>query len=223
MVKLFKNPMTIWAKWLLLASWLELKNKRNKLQIEYMAFLSGCRVGYANRVYPYTILANVDLGDFTYVADHCTLSQTRIGKFCSIGPYVKCGLGIHPSRLFVSTHPAFYSDLQQCGVTFVNKGKFTERLPVEIGNDVWIGAGSTIVDGVKVGDGAIIAAGSVVVKDVPPYAVVGGVPAKLIRYRFDEDSIKKLLLLKWWDKDRKWIQARVDKFCNINDLLEREP
>jgi len=163
----------------------------------------------------------IKLGDFTYVSELCNINNARIGKFCSIGYSVKCGLGIHPSKTYVSTHPVFYSIKKQCGVTFVKEGKFKEHETVEIGNDVWVGACSIILDGVKISDGAIVAAGSVVASDVPSYAVVGGVPAKIIRYRFDEKTIDRLNLLKWWDKDINWIRDRSDLFCDINEFLEK--
>ena len=89
-----------------------------------------------------------------------------------------------------------------------------------IGNDVWIGLNATILDGVTIGDGAIVAAGAVVTKDVPPYAVVGGVPAKIIKYRFTESQIDFLLKFRWWEKDRKWIQQNYKRFQDIESFIE---
>ena len=88
-----------------------------------------------------------------------------------------------------------------------------------IGNDVWIGLNATILDGVTIGDGAIVAAGAVVTKDVPPYAVVGGVPAKIIKYRFTESQIDFLLKFRWWEKDRKWIQQNYKRFQDIESFI----
>lgn len=90
-----------------------------------------------------------------------------------------------------------------------------------IGNDVWIGAYVNIIEGITIGDGAIIAAGSVVTQDVPPYAVVGGVPAKVIKYRFEQDIIEQLKKIEWWNKDQKWLKKNahlfddVYKFCSV--------
>lgn len=220
MMSILKNPLTVWLRWLLLKTFLELKNRKNKLTIGYLAFLKNCKLGYCNKIYEYSVLTKVSLGDFTYVNDRCRIDNTNIGKFCSIGQHVKCGLGIHPSGVFVSTHPAFYSTSNQCGTTFVKSDKFNESKVVEIGNDVWIGTCSIILDGVKIGDGAIIAAGSVVVSDVPPYAIFGGAPARLIKYRFDEKTIDKLILSRWWDRDVDWIKDRIDSFCNIDNFLK---
>lgn len=93
------------------------------------------------------------------------------------------------------------------------------RFKVVIGNDVWIGAYAKIVEGVRIGDGAVIAAGAVVTKDVPPYAIVGGVPAKIIKYRFEEKQIKQLLELKWWNKDIAWLKTHAEKFRDVQELL----
>jgi len=89
--------------------------------------------------------------------------------------------------------------LRQVGVTFVESSIFSEIQDIEIGNDVWIGNSATILDGARIGDGAIVAAGAVVTDNVPPYAIAGGVPAKIIRYRFDPDIVAQLLDIQWWN------------------------
>jgi chloramphenicol O-acetyltransferase type B len=143
-------------------------------------------------------LINVLLGDFSYVSSGTQLDLTQIGKFCSLGPQILSGCGEHPINL-VSTNPVFFSTFTQSGVTFAEKDGFEDRKEIIIGHDVWVGARAFIKDGVKVGNGAIIAAGAVVVKDVPDYAIVGGIPAKIIRYRFSPEVIQQLLVIKWWD------------------------
>ena len=106
------------------------------------------------------------------------------------------------------------------GTTFVDQKYFEEEeKTVHIGNDVWIGSNVIVVDGVTIGDGAIIAAGAVVTKDVPPYAIFGGIPAKLIRYRFDEQKIDFMLKFKWWDKEEKWLRKNVKDFHNIDKFI----
>lgn len=124
------------------------------------------------------------------------------------------GLGRHPTN-FISTHPSFYSILKQANYSFTKKNYLDELAEVEIGNDVWIGAGVLVLDGVKVGNGAVIAAGSVVNKNVEPYSIVGGVPAKLIRYRYDIDTIRKIQELCWWD----W---PIDKLGDLSYLFRME-
>lgn len=179
-----------------------------------------CRFSSHNRIYRRTFLRNTSLGRMSYVAEHSRIGFADIGAFSSIGPNVLLGgLGCHPvDRL--STHPAFYSARLQAGDTF-SESDIIEELPhVRVGNDVWIGAGSIILDGVSIGDGAIIAAGAVVNKDVPPYAIVGGVPARIIRYRFGEETIDALLEWRWWELDNNQLQSLAPGFMNQHWRVE---
>jgi chloramphenicol O-acetyltransferase type B len=158
----------------------------------------GSSFGGYNKLNGSTVIFDSSLGRFTYVSD-ARLVNCTIGSFTSIGQGVMAGgLGRHPLQ-FVSTHPVFYSKLAQAGITFARSGYFDELLPVTIGNDVWIGARAIILDGVTIGDGAAIGAGAVVVRDVEPYSIVGGVPARPIRKRFNEEIIARLLEIKWWE------------------------
>ncbi|MFC2097905.1 CatB-related O-acetyltransferase, partial [Bacteroidota bacterium] len=116
---------------------------------------------------------------------------------------------------FVSTHPAFYSKQKQARITFAEKQYFEEYEKILIENDVWLGANVIIVDGVKIGNGAMIGAGAVVTKDVPPYAIMGGVPAKIIKYRFEKDKIDFLQKSEWWNKDIDWLKKNYQLFHNI--------
>lgn len=154
----------------------------------------------------------------------------NIGKYTSIAPDVKVLNGKHPyTTPFVSTNPAFFSLRKQNGSTFTTKQRFNELLymdkektySVVIGNDCWIGERVLIIGGVTVGDGAVILAGAVVTKDVPPYAIVGGVPSKILKYRYDEDTIAFLLKFKWWDKDLVWLKENIDAMNDI-DLLKKK-
>lgn len=152
------------------------------------------------KLYPKYALSHVSIGKCTYISRNSDINYTIIGRFCSIGPNFNCGLGIHPTN-GISTAPCFYSTKKQNGMTFSSVDKAEELKYVHIGNDVFIGANVTILSDLKIGDGAIIAAGAVVTKDVPPYAIVGGVPAKIIKYRFDSDTIRRFLQVKWWNFD----------------------
>lgn len=185
-----------------------------------MVSCSECEFGIYNTIYNKASIRNVKIGDFSFIADKTNIANAVVGKFTSIGPEVLIGLGKHPSRDFVSTHPIFYSQLKQSQITFASNTFFTEFETVRIGNDVWIGARAIILDGVTIGDGAIIAAGAVVTKDVPNYAIVGGVPAKVLRYRFETKEIDFLNKFKWWDRDISWLKKNHMKFHNIIKFVE---
>jgi acetyltransferase-like isoleucine patch superfamily enzyme len=180
--------------------------------------LYDCRFGTRNKVYEDAELIDITLGDCSYIGPRSRLTHVTLGKFSCIAPDVIIGLGEHPSRNFVSTHPAFFSPNGQAGFTFVNRTYFKEYETCNIGNDVWIGARAIVLDGVTIGNGAIIGAGAVVTKDVPPYAIVGGVPAKILRYRFEANEIEHLQQYRWWDKDFDWLIENHQKFDDVKNF-----
>jgi len=165
---------------------------------------------------------NSKIGYGSYLATGTNILKTHIGRYTSIGPNVSCIFGKHPTNTFVSTHPAFYSENRPGGFTYTDKQKFKEYEDTkDINgkyNDVWIGANVAIMDGVNIGDGSIVASNSLVNKDIPPYSIYGGVPAKQIKKRFDDDEIKFLQQLKWWDKNEKWIIEHANYFTDIKRL-----
>lgn len=167
-----------------------------------------------------------NIGYMSYISMNCEISG-KIGRYCSIAPEVKVITGNHPIERFVSSHPCFYSVEYKSRTSFVSSQKFDEfaysegNYPVTIGNDVWIGYGAKLLQGVSIGDGAVIASGALVTKDVPPYAVVGGVPAKVIKYRFTSEQIDFLIECKWWEKDLDWIKDHAELFDDIEKLQKK--
>lgn len=162
-----------------------------------------------SRVLSSCVFNNVILGSYTYVGRNSLLQNVKVGKFCSIANDVMIGLGTHPLDLF-STSPLFYRKHNTFKIKLVQENLvFKEYTETVIENDVWIGARVTILDGVKIHNGALVAAGAVVTKDVPAYAIVAGVPAKIIKYRFDKVKIEYLLKTKWWSKDLSWIKSNM--------------
>ena len=167
---------------------------------------------------------NTKIGSFTYINTGTTVFYgTTIGRYCSIGKNNEIGPVDHPLD-WLSSSPIQYNIKEHFPhyLDFCEEFpqvKITRPLSTVIGNDVWIGSLVVIKRGVSIGDGAVIASGSVVTKDIPPYAIVGGVPGKVLKYRFDEETIAKLLELKWWNRELKELSGI--QFDNINRAIEQ--
>ncbi len=166
------------------------------------------------------------LGYASYVGENSVVIGL-IGRYCSIAANVTFLDATHPIECFVSTHPAFYSLKKQVGMTFTDEQRFNERptllgekCSIIVGNDVYIGFGATLIGPVRVGDGAVIAANSTVTHDVTPYSIVGGTPAKLIKMRFDEQTVDKLERVKWWDMEPAWLKENNLLFVEINNFMD---
>ncbi len=184
------------------------------------SYIENSQIGYKVKLNKRYQIESSFIDNYTYIAVNSHISNTTIGKFCSIGPNLLCGWGIHPTN-GISTSPMFYSTMKQNGVTFSETDKIEEVKPISIGNDVFIGANVTILDGVKIGDGAIIGAGAIVSKNIPPYAIAVGCPIRIIKYRFEQDQINKLLTIKWWDFDEGKLKDVEGMFFDINEFIEK--
>jgi acetyltransferase-like isoleucine patch superfamily enzyme len=171
---------------------------------------SKVRINIFVKIYDSTI------NEYTYVGKKTEIINADIGKFCSIAKGCNIGLTQHSINC-ISTNPIFTENINGTGEKWIDSNVRNSlfRTPrVLIGNDVWIGTNVIIMSGVVIGDGAIVGAGSIVTKDIPPYAIVAGVPAKIIRYRFGIEIIEKLTDLKWWDSDPEILKRHIDKFQN---------
>ncbi len=156
------------------------------------------------------------LGSYTYIGDRAEiLNCDGIGRYVSISHDVKIGLENHKLD-GIGTSPVFYS--KQRG--WVDKNYMERQLPVTVGDDVLISANAMVMSGVKIGTGAIVGAGAFVNKDVPPYAIVAGIPAKIIRYRFDEATIERLLKSEWWKLDKSELVRHKDRFSDVKAFLD---
>ena len=160
------------------------------------------------------------VGKYTYINMYALIDKNTksIGRFCSIAHSVKIGFGNHPIN-WVSSHPFAYHKRYGFVKEDIN---FQEKVTKHsiIGNDVWIGANAIILAGIKIGDGAIIGANSLVTGDVEPYSIVHGTPAKHQRYRFDKNIRKELLKIKWWDWDKKRIKENIELFDDPLKIIE---
>lgn len=232
-------------KWTLLRKiyyrFIQIKEKRRQnirisfLQSRGVGGLKDCFVtanssfGGKNNIGPNCVLKSTNVGYATYIRSDCYFEQTNIGKYCSIANNVRVTAGNHPTSKWVSTHPAFYSKMMVDQFGYVEEQLYEEfkfadpekRKFVCVGHDVWIGAEVTILEGVTIGDGAIIASKAMVTKDVAPYEIVGGVPAKHIRWRFEKEDRDYLLKLRWWDKSEEWIKENATLFSNIRKMREK--
>jgi Acetyltransferase (isoleucine patch superfamily) len=161
------------------------------------------------------VSGNLSMGTGSTIGMNCNLNgDIQIGRYCQLGGYIGIYSTNHPTNYITS----FTSKDFLGGLLSAN----TQRGKVIIGNDVWIGHGAIILKDVTIGDGAVISAAAVVTKDVPPYAIVGGVPAKVIKYRFEKDVIEKLIEIKWWEKGSEWMKKNIEIFrkpiTSVTDL-----
>ena len=197
----------------------EIKTKSIMKQRSYMI---NTRFEGRNLVGKAAFLKNCTMGYGSYVQNGCDLTDTDIGRYTSIGSDVKSVIGSHPTEKLVSLHPAFNVTTDVAGFSYVKESRFRD-MPAQrtrIGSDVWLGNDVRIMGGVGLGDGAVVGTGALVTKDIPPYSINVGVPAKTIRYRFTEDQIKKLLAEKWWEKDEKWLRDNIERFGDIETFLD---
>lgn len=177
--------------------------------------IARCVLGGGVAVNRRSYVNDSQIGDFSYVGINATIGFSKVGKFCSIAHNVYIG-GFDHEYTKVTTMPMFRFKQMVAGERPIPAYKEF----CHVGNDVWIAAGAQILHKASVGDGAIIGAGAVVTKDVPPYAIVAGVPARIIKYRFTPEVIDRLLKIRWWDWPKHLIDENVEWMIN-SDVNEK--
>jgi acetyltransferase-like isoleucine patch superfamily enzyme len=165
----------------------------------------------------YPALSGYDIGAWTYGHPLCLYQSygtatLKIGRYCSFAPDVKIFLAGEHRLDAVSTYPF---DYMFADGKDIRRGS-SAKGDVIIGNDVWLGDGALVLSGVRIGDGAVVAARAVVTKDVPPYAIVGGIPAKIIRMRFPPEIVTALLRIRWWDWPVEQINNELHALCDAD-------
>ena len=180
--------------------------------------LTKCKIDKTSAVCSGSQINRTSMGRYSYIGHDCFFVNVDVGSFCSIADGCRVGGAMHPIER-VSTSPVFHAGKNVMRKNFCNL-KEIETPKTIIGNDVWIGANVCIKSGVTIGDGAVIGMGAVVTENVGPYEIRGGVPARLIKKRFDEKTIAKLLKSQWWDWDEDKLKKAADNFDNIEHFVK---
>lgn len=209
--------MVFFLKRIILVFYWLLRNTFGDVLVQNYSLSPKLKLGKKIRIRKGSEVYQIELGDYSYISGpNSYIEDAIIGKYCSIARGTVIGVSDHNYK-WVTTSPII-----TCSSYGIIKGKtenYQKKAP-RIGNDVWIGLNSIIMRGVVIGDGSIIAAGAVVTKDVEPYSIVGGVPARTLNYRYDNKTIEALLRIKWWDWSVSKITENRDCFYDIDNFIK---
>jgi phosphonate metabolism protein (transferase hexapeptide repeat family) len=205
------------------------KNLSLAPSIHPTAAVNDCKLGAYTEVGPRTQLLEVELADYSYIVNDSNVAYTTFGKFCSVAAMTRINPGNHPMARATQAHFTYRASAYFPGEA--DEAEFFDwrrQHHVNIGNDVWIGHGAIILAGRNVGDGAVIAAGAVVTKDVPAYAIVGGNPARVIRQRFPDAIAARMRGLAWWNWSHEQLRQALPDFRRLSaqaflDTYEADP
>ena len=190
--------------------------------IDSSAIVGSCQIGRWTDIGPGCTVVESTLGDYSYLANDVDIIYTDIGRFCSLASHVRINPGNHPMWRVTQHHLTYrrkqYGFGETDDETFFDWRRDHRCM---IGHDVWIGHAATVMAGVKIGTGAVVGAGAVVTRDVGPYTIVGGVPARPIRKRFPDDVAARLQKIAWWDWDRATLETRYDDLFDLDTFLKK--
>lgn len=196
------------------------KQLSEKPSINPSSKLRKCYLGAYTDVGPHCSLSEVSMGDYSYLASNVSAVWTTIGKFCSIAAYTRINPGNHPTWRVTTSHCTYRR--RQYGLDTVDDQDFFQWRKdhhCTIGHDVWIGHNVSVLAGVSIGTGACIGAGAVVTKDIPPYAIAVGVPARVIKYRFEPAVIERIMASEYWNWDRETLEANFSSLLDLESFL----
>lgn len=200
------------------------KQLSSQPSVDPTAQLHDCRLGAYCEVGARTSLLETTMGDYSYVVNDSQIAYSSIGKFCSIAAMTRINPGNHPMHRASQAHFTYRASAYFPGeADDADFFDWRRSHRVDIGHDVWIGHGAIVLPGRSIGIGAVVAAGAIVTKDVPAYAIVAGNPARTIRQRFDDDSASRLAALAWWDWNHAMLRLALPDFRRlpVGDFLTK--
>lgn len=184
--------------------------------IDPSADVRDCTFGRYCEVGARTSIAETTMDDYSYVVNDSEIIYTRIGKFANIAAHTRINPGQHPMQCASLHHFLYRSEMYGFGADDPAFFDWRRSTPVVIGHDSWIGHGAVIKGGVRIGIGAVVGSGAVVTKDVPDYAIVTGMPAAVLRYRFPEEIRQAMLALAWWDWEHERLKDALPDFRSLS-------